>query len=188
MAQPELQLQDFAEDHARDLPTWFPTLRSLIQWGGPDVRFPLDKDQIDAMVAETAGRQPKRWIFSGLVRGVVAGHAQVALDWQNGVARLSRVAVNPLFRGQGLAGAFLTLVVRRVFAVPAFERLELNVYTFNGAAIRTYLGLGFIEEGVRRSSVKVGDERWDTAIYGLLRSDLPDGRVEYRVRRAKLRT
>ncbi|MBP1884213.1 GNAT family N-acetyltransferase [Sinorhizobium mexicanum] len=177
MTKTELQIENFAEDHARELPTWFPTLRSLIQWGGPDVRFPLDKDQIEAMVAETTGRQPKRWIFSALVRGVVAGHAQVALDWQNGVARLSRVAINPSFRGQGLALPFLTLVVRRVFAVAAFERLELNVYTFNAAAIRTYRGLGFIEEGIRRSSVKVGDERWDTAIYGLLRSDLPKGHV-----------
>ncbi|WP_425336326.1 GNAT family N-acetyltransferase [Sinorhizobium garamanticum] len=157
------------------MPAWFPTLQSLIQWGGPDVRFPLDNGQIEAMVAETAGLQPKRWIFSGLVRGGVAGHAQVALDWQNGVARLSRVAVNPVFRGQGLARPFLTLVIQRVFAVPAFERLELNVYTFNRAAIRIYLSLGFIDEGVRRSSVKVGDERWDTAIYGLLRSDLPNG-------------
>ncbi|MDK1374302.1 MULTISPECIES: GNAT family protein [unclassified Sinorhizobium] len=174
MTESQLQLHNFAKEHARDLPAWFPTLQSLIQWGGPDVRFPLDKGQIEGMVAETSGFEAKRWIFSGLVRGVVAGHAQVALDWQNGVARLSRVAVNPLFRGQGLARPFLRLVVQRVFAAPVFERLELNVYTFNGAAIRTYLGLGFIEEGVRRSSVKVGDERWDTAIYGLLRSELPE--------------
>ncbi|NRP72537.1 Acetyltransferase [Ensifer psoraleae] len=174
MSETELQLEDFAEDHARDLPSWFPTLQSLIQWGGPDVRFPLDKRQIEAMVAETAGSEPKRWIFSCVARGAVAGHAQVALDWRNGVARLARIAVNPLFRGQGLARPFLRLVVQRVFAAPAFERLELNVYTFNSAAIRTYLSLGFIEEGVRRSSVKVGDERWDTAMYGLLRSDLAD--------------
>ncbi|MCA1440856.1 GNAT family N-acetyltransferase [Ensifer sp. IC4062] len=178
MTETELQLQDFAKEHARDLPTWFPTLQSLIQWGGPDVRFPLDKGQIEAMVAETGGLQPKRWIFSGVVRGAAAGHAQVALNWQNGVARLARVAVNPRFRGQGLARPFLGLVVQRVFAVPTFERLELNVYTFNGPAIRTYRSLGFVEEGVRRSSVKVGDERWDTAIFGLLRSDLPDGNVQ----------
>ncbi|MCY1227783.1 Acetyltransferase [compost metagenome] len=74
-------------------------------------------------------------------------------------------------RGRGLARPFLREVTERFFADPAFERLELNVYTFNEAAIRTYRSLGFREEGVRRSSAKVGDVRWDTAIYGLLRNE-----------------
>ena len=103
--------------------------------------------------------------------GATAGHCQAALDWRHGVARLGRVAVNPAFRGRGLAAPFLRQVIDRIFADPAFKRVELNVYTFNNAAIRTYRGLGFVEEGVRRSAVQVGPERWDTAMYGLLRTD-----------------
>lgn len=168
-----VQLETFARHHIGGMLDWFPTAEALAQWGGTGLRFPLDAVQLEAMLASTLGEAPERWMFAGTVGGSLAGHAQIALDWENGVGRLARVAVNPTFRGQGLADPFLRQVVTRFFADARFERLELNVYTFNATAIRTYLKLGFVEEGVRRSSAKVGDVRWDTALYGMLRSDLP---------------
>ncbi|WP_083222762.1 GNAT family N-acetyltransferase [Ensifer sp. LC163] len=167
-----VQLEIFAQHHIADMLDWFPTAAALTQWGGPGLRFPLDATQLEEMQASTSGNEPARWVFSGIVDGNLAGHAQVALDWENGVGRLGRVAINPRLRGLGLAHPFLQCIIERFFADPIFERLELNVYTFNTAAIRTYLKLGFVEEGVRRSSARVGDVRWDTAIYGMLRSDL----------------
>ena len=173
MSLESLQLEIFARHHISDMLDWFPTVEALIQWGGTGLRFPLDAMQLEEMQDSASGGMPARWMFSGMVDGNLAGHAQVALDWENGIGRLARVAVNPQFRGQGLAEPFLRQVVMRFFADDRFERLELNVYTFNTAAIRTYLKLGFVAEGVRRSSAKVGDNRWDTAIYGMLRADLP---------------
>lgn len=167
-----ISLRSFLLEDAAELGTWFPTAEALTQWGGPGLGFPLDAAQLVEMYASTLGDPPARWMFAGVVDGELAGHAQVALDWDNGVGRLSRVAINPGFRGQGLAHPFLQRIIERFFADARFERLELNVYTFNTAAIRTYLKLGFIEEGVRRSSARVGDVRWDTALYGMLRSDL----------------
>ncbi|HEV7310428.1 GNAT family protein [Ensifer sp.] len=166
-----LTVETFTRKHAAAMLDWFASREALIQWGGPDLSYPLDTAQIEAMLAETAGAEPSRWMFAGLVGDRLAGHVQVALDWRNGVGRLARVAINPSMRGQGLAQPFLREVTTRFFANSAFERLELNVYTFNETAIRTYNGLGFREEGVRRSSVKVGDARWDTALYGLLRTE-----------------
>ncbi|SDA99980.1 GNAT family protein [Sinorhizobium sp. NFACC03] len=166
-----LLVEAFSQKHIPEMLDWFSNLEALVQWGGPGLSFPLEAAQLDAMLAETTAVEPGRSMFAGLVDGKLAGHAQVALDWQNGVGRLSRVAINPRMRGRGLARPFLREVTERFFADPAFERLELNVYTFNEAAIRTYRSLGFREEGVRRSSAKVGDVRWDTAIYGLLRNE-----------------
>jgi RimJ/RimL family protein N-acetyltransferase len=62
-------------------------------------------------------------------------------------------------------------VVDRAFAFDGIERLELNVFSFNTPAIRAYERLGFVKEGVRRSSTRVGPERWDTVMMGLLRSE-----------------
>ncbi|WP_327436717.1 GNAT family N-acetyltransferase [Sinorhizobium meliloti] len=33
----------------------------------------------------------------------LVGHIQLAVDWRNGVARIGRVMVAPIMRGQGLA-------------------------------------------------------------------------------------
>ncbi|NUS70117.1 MAG: GNAT family N-acetyltransferase [Ensifer adhaerens] len=169
-----LLVDAFSEAHIPEMLDWFSSLEALVQWGGPGLSFPLEAAQLEAMLAGTKGAEPERLMFAGVVGAKLAGHAQVALDWANGVGRLARVAINPRMRGQGLAQPFLSEVTRRFFADPAFERLELNVYTFNEAAIRTYRSLGFCEEGVRRSSAKVGDARWDTAIYGMLRGEWAD--------------
>lgn len=79
--------------------------------------------------------------------------------------------MSPAMRGRRLSIPMLRLVLAEAFADAAIERLELNVYSWNVAAIRTYSKLGFVPEGVRRSSVKVDDERWDTAIMGMLRRE-----------------
>ena len=131
----------------------------------------MDAAQLEQSLEESTRRPPARLIWAGELETSVIAHASVALDWRHGVARLGRVCIAPAYRGRGLAVPFLSQIRDSVFGIVDFERLELNVYTFNDAAIRTYRRLGFIEEGVRRSSVRVGQARWDTAIYGLLRSE-----------------
>ena len=158
----------------RDFPTiigWFPSEAALVQWGGPDVRFPLDETQLAEMAEQARQTPPLRRLWVGELDGVMAAHAQAALEWRHGVARLARICISPSLRGRGLAVPFLQQIIRSIFADPTFERIELNVYTFNEAAIRTYRKLGFVEEGIRRSVVKVGNARWDSAIFGLLRRE-----------------
>lgn len=156
-------------EHLASLPTWFPTPEALAQWGGSGLRFPLDSHQIDAMLDETRTEPPLRLAFAGVINTETVAHAQLALDWTDGIARLARFAIAPRHRGQGLARRFLTDVFDRLDEIGAFPRLELNVYTFNTPAIALYESLGFVREGVRRSSVKVGNARWDTAIYAIIR-------------------
>jgi RimJ/RimL family protein N-acetyltransferase len=55
--------------------------------------------------------------------------------------------------------------------MPGIERLELNVFSFNTPALRACERLGFVWEGVRRSSARVGSERWDTVMMGLLKAE-----------------
>ena len=173
MLRPEIRIRPFTQADFAAVLAWFPTEAALVQWGGPDLVHPLDAAQLERMLAENQTHPPKRALWTGLLEQTVAAHAQVALDPRHGVARLARIGIAPACRGQGLAVPFLTRVIDQVFADPGYERLELNVYTFNAAAIRTYRRLGFTQEGVRRSSVRVGDERWDTAMFGLLRSERP---------------
>jgi len=166
---PPLRVVPATPELLAPLPCWFPTPEALAQWGGSGLRFPLDAAQIAAMLAETLTEPPLRLAFAGLVGDETAAHAQVALDWTDGIARLARFAIAPRYRGQGLARPFLAEIFARLDAAGDFPRLELNVYTFNAPAIALYESLGFVREGVRRSSVRVGDARWDTAIYAIIR-------------------
>ena len=166
-----MNLRPFATADFAELMTWFPTEASLIQWGGPTMTFPLDHAQLAAMLAEGQSVPPARRLWVAVHDGTIVGHAQVALDHRHGVARLSRVSIAPSRRGQGLAHRFLVRIIEHTFVDLNIERLELVVYTFNEAALKTYRRLGFVAEGVRRASVRVGTERWDTALLAILRDE-----------------
>lgn len=101
----------------------------------------------------------------------LVGHAQIALDWRNGNANIGRVAIAPRCREKRLAGPMMHLVLREAFAIEEIERVGLNVYVWNMAAIATYQRLGFRSEGVRRSSTRVGTQRWDSMMMSLLRAE-----------------
>lgn len=169
-----MMIRPFRRADIPALTAWFQTPAELTQWGGPKRRFPLDEAQLAACLAETQGPCPARRMWAADRDGALAATASVLMDWDQGIALLSMVGVAPQARRQGLAAPFIGQVVASVFAEPVFERLELNVYTFNAAAIRTYEALGFVREGIRRSLAKVGKERWDAAHYAMLRAGYVD--------------
>lgn len=173
---PVLVLIPFAPDHFPTLTSWFATEGELVRWGGPMVAFPLDAPQLQAMLDERRGEPPARLCWMAVQGDETVGHVQLAFDWRHGNARLSRVAVAPGLRGRSLATPMLRLALDEAFGCPTIERVELNVYSWNAPAIRAYRRLGFIAEGTRRSSVRVGAERWDTAVMGLLRAEWAHGR------------
>lgn len=168
-----LVLRPFRQADIQSLLTWFPTPESLAQWGSPARRFPLDVAQVEAFLAETGGDEPRRVIWSGEVDGLFVVTATTIIDWHQGVVLLGFIGVSPPARGLGLARPFLKQVIDRTFVDVRIARIELNVYTFNEPAIRTYEKLGFKREGIRRSLARLGSDRWDAAHYALLKSDNP---------------
>ncbi len=170
----ELALARFGVEHFATVASWFCSEREVVQWGGPAVHFPLDHDQMQSMLAEGRIRPPKRRCWMAHRDSELVGHAQIAFDWRNGNANLGRVAIAPQRRGQRLARPMLQLVMEQALGIEDIERVALNVYAWNTAAIATYERLGFRSEGVRRSSTRVGDERWDTMMMSLLRADVDE--------------
>ncbi|MEN4918470.1 GNAT family protein [Achromobacter spanius] len=173
-----LTLRPFATSDFSLLTSWFKSLPDVVQWGGSHLSFPLTDDQLSAMLAQGQKEPPERRCWMACRDGSAVGHAQLAYDWQDGNARLGRVAVAPTERGRGQARPMVALMIDEAFRMPGIERLELNVYMFNTPAIRTYERLGFTLEGVRRSSTRAGDARWDTGMMGLLRSEWQAGAAD----------
>ncbi|KRB57031.1 acetyltransferase [Rhizobium sp. Root708] len=171
-----MNLIKFETMHFPILRSWLTSEREVVQWGGPYLTYPLTDDQLEQMIIEGTTAPPKRLSWTAVdANEVPVGHVQLALDWINGVARIGRVMVAPAMRGQGLAKPLLEAALEQAFSHPGIERTELNVYSWNTAAIRTYNKVGFLHEGVRRSSAKVGDERWDTAVMSMLRLEWEAG-------------
>lgn len=167
-----LHLIPFTEEHFPVLMGWFKNEKEIVQWGGPGLSHPLDEEQINAMYIGVKITPPVQvcWMAEDN-QGALCGHCQLVFDWRNGIAKICRVVIAPEYRGRGLATPMVSMVLEKAFSYVEIERVELNVYAWNEIAIRTYSRIGFIGEGVRRSSAKVGDERWDTAIMSMLRDE-----------------
>jgi len=166
-----MNLREFEAKHFPILRSWFSSEADVVQWGGPALSFPLCDDQLRAMVTEGETVPPQRSCWMVERREEIIGHAQLGYDWRHENAVLSRVAIAPTARGLGLARPLVTRVVEEAFRSPQIFRVELNVYSWNLPGIRSYEGVGFVREGMRRASVRVGDARWDTVIMGLLRDE-----------------
>jgi RimJ/RimL family protein N-acetyltransferase len=169
-----ISILPFSPAHFSILSGWFTTEAELVQWGGPKLIFPLDDAQMLAMLDEGKTTPPARLCWMAEQDNVYIGHAQLAFDWKNGNATLGRVGIAPSVRGQGLAEPMLRLVLAQAFAFSTIMRVELNVFTFNTPAIRTYQRLGFVTEGTRRSCTPVAQDRWDGMIMSMLRSEYTD--------------
>ena len=166
-----MQITFFRAEDQATLNSWFSSQLAVTQWAGPGVNWPLSAEFLKTLLDSDRQQPASLLTFAGRVEGELAVVAQLGFDWDNHLACLCRVVVNPGMRGQKLAGKMLQTLLANAFRQQAIERVELHVYPFNTAAVRTYEQLGFVREGVRRHCVVVGDERWDCALYGMLRTE-----------------
>ncbi|MFD8063326.1 GNAT family N-acetyltransferase [Streptomyces cyaneofuscatus] len=84
----------------------------------------------------------------------------------------------PSGRGQGVTRAALRTVTGWALRDLGVPRLQLFIEPWNTASARIAVDVGYRHEGLLRGWQRVGDERRDMAVYGLLNSDGPvDGRA-----------
>ncbi|MCX5132360.1 GNAT family N-acetyltransferase [Streptomyces sp. NPDC060011] len=78
--------------------------------------------------------------------------------------------------GGGYGTEALSLLVGHLFGACRLHRVELDTWSGNERAMRAFRRVGFVEEGRRRSSVRVGDAWYDSVEFGLLREEWAAGR------------
>lgn len=84
----------------------------------------------------------------------------------SGSILLRRIVVGGKGRGHGRTG--VRLVLRYCFEVARCHRVWLNVALDNRRALRLYRGLGFVEEGIARESVRKGERYVSMRVLSLL--------------------
>ena len=90
------------------------------------------------------------------------------IDWEVKCANFRIALFHPAQRGLGI-GTWATEVTRDyAFETLKLHRLELDVYSFNPRAERTYLKAGFQREGVLRDAVLDGGKYGDIILMSLI--------------------
>jgi len=90
--------------------------------------------------------------------GELVGEAMARGDHRPRIAHRADVSINLAapYRGRGLGGAMMRILVDWAAAHPVLERLSLAVFAVNHPARRLYESLGFVIEGVRKREIRLG--------------------------------
>ncbi|MFX1589162.1 MAG: GNAT family N-acetyltransferase [Promethearchaeota archaeon] len=75
------------------------------------------------------------------------------------------------FQGKGYGTEAMKLLVDYGFNTLNLNRAELSTFTFNIRAHKSYLKVGFIEEGRKRQAVFKNGEYYDEIMFSILRSE-----------------
>lgn len=94
-----------------------------------------------------------------------------SIEWNNQSGVLSIGIGESEYRGKGLGGEALKLILNYAFNELNLYRVGLDVISTNERAIRAYRRAGFTEEGRMRASVYRDGQRADRVMMSILRDE-----------------
>jgi len=118
--------------------SWISDAHACSRWAGPQVPFPFAPEQLPHLLNVT---ESNSFCLSSDNYDLL-GFGQ-CFDKGNGLARLARVIVSPVYRGQGLGSALCQALMQQAAATIKPDAFSLGVYIDNPAAITVYSRLGF---------------------------------------------
>jgi RimJ/RimL family protein N-acetyltransferase len=132
----------------------------------------------EALLAEIERAQAEPDAFGRLIVEV-GGERAGAMGWErvnerSRIAHLGGLALDPRFRGRGIADEAARLLQRHLIFERGYHRLQLECYGFNERAIRHAERAGFVREGVKRKAYLRHGEWVDGVMFALIREDLEE--------------
>lgn len=94
------------------------------------------------------------------------------VDWKNRTGMVGIVVGDERNRGRGLGTDAMRVLVRYAQQELGLHRVELEVYPFNLAAIKSYQKLGFRHDGTRRGATFREGRFHDVLVMGVLPGEL----------------
>lgn len=151
-------------DHATDfdcIASWVTDARTHALWCANRVGFPVDAAELKQLLVNDA----REWGGKAYVAvddgGIQAGFLVCSANEETRSAFLKFVLVDPHKRGTGVGTQMIRQMTQHAFDEMKMERVQLNVFGVNAAAVRCYERVGFAVQGVQQEAFAFGDERWD---------------------------
>ncbi len=159
-----INLSNFDYKDIKQLISFIPDARFLLQWAGPKYIYPLDASQLENTLAKTKGELPTFKVYKAVRDSTseTVGHIQLMdIDYHSSTCILGRVLIFPDFRGKGLASEMVRLAVDDAFNNLGLDEMTLGVFDFNSRAISTYKNVGFVKFEFQKAARQFQNEFWN---------------------------
>ena len=132
-----MNLIKFDKLHLVEIMEWFPDGESISLWGGPNFRFPYSEQ---SFLSDLNLSKTESFVLTNDLGSAVA-FGQYYL--RNGRCHLSRLAVSPAERGNGIGKHLIAQLCRQGCDDLKVSSCSLFVMSHNKPALRVYLSSGF---------------------------------------------
>jgi RimJ/RimL family protein N-acetyltransferase len=93
------------------------------------------------------------------------------IDWRHGDTFVAIGMGEPAYRGNGYGTDAMRVMLRYGFMALNLQRIQLNVFSYNERAIKSYLKAGFSVDGRQRGMLRRDGQRWDFVYMSVLRDE-----------------
>lgn len=93
------------------------------------------------------------------------------INWQHGDTFVAIGIGDPAYRGNGYGTDAMRVMLRYGFMELNLYRIQLDAFSYNERAIKSYLKAGFVMEGRMRGMLLRDDRRWDFVYMSVLRDE-----------------
>jgi ribosomal protein S18 acetylase RimI-like enzyme len=128
------------EQHYLQVKSWFSSRQEIYTWGGPRMTYPMSDESFFKSLTEKSFKS--FCLLNDEQQLVAFGQYYHRLEHHH----LGRLAVNPKYRGQGLAKILIINMLEHAFLEQSAQGASLFVFRENVVAYDCYQSLGFIEK------------------------------------------
>ncbi len=139
----------------------------------PDAPLEMSIGQADAWT-QAQMANPHAWIIEHEGRLIGAGRLH-SIDDRDQRGAIAIGLLDPAVLGQGLGTEAIRLMCAHAFDTLALHRLGARILDFNARAQKAFAKAGFAEEGREREAARIGANRHDDLLFGLLARDFDRG-------------
>jgi|SRR5690554_370368 len=151
-----ITLKDFTKDDFETFKSWIHSEEELFQFAGPLIPYPVTNESLMKYI-QMKDRKPLKVVLSSINETI--GHCE--LNFMNGQNRLSRILIgNKDLRGQGIGEQVVRKMVETLFLNKNVHKVDLNVFSWNKAAIKCYEKVGFRIIHEKTDEMIVNDKVW----------------------------
>jgi len=136
----------------------------------PNVPFPITlADETKFIEGISAFKDEYSFAIETLDSLYIGGCGLNRVDWKNRSCIVGIFIGDKSYWGKGYGTDAMNVLIKFIFDEMNLNRIQLNVYSYNERAIKSYEKSGFVKEGVLRQALYKGGAYHDEIIMSLLK-------------------